>query len=143
MRQEDISEESFKIKNQEYVLLTFTKESAPDLRQAIAISERRNEKMLTVDEASELLANYESRAALSKALGSEQRITWSYIYTGKFSHIAASIGNDWSSRELRIAEHTDTGIYSSPILLLKKAKHEETTQFPDFRNAILSKLKRL
>ena len=143
MRQEDISEESFKIKNQEYVLLTFTKESAPDLRQAIAISERRNEKMLTVDEASELLANYESRAALSKALGSDQRIIWSYIYTGKFSHIAASIGNDWSSRELRIAEHTDTGIYSSPILLLKKAKHEETTQLPDFRNAILSKLKRL
>ncbi len=143
MRQENISEESFKIKTQEYVLLTFTKERAPDLRQAIAISERRNEKMLTFDEARELLANYESRAALSKALGSDQRIIWSYIYTGKFSHIAASIGNDWSSRELRIAEHTDTGIYSSPILLLKKAKHEETTQLPDFRNAILSKLKRL
>ena len=143
MRQENISEESFKIKTQEYVLLTFTKESAPDLRQAIAISERRNEKMLTFDEASELLANYESRTALSKALGSDQRIIWSYIYTGKFSHIAASIGNDWSSRELRIAEHTDTGIYSSPILLLKKAKHEETTQIPYFRNAILSKLKRL
>ena len=143
MRQENIFEESFKIKTQEYVLLTFTKESAPDLRQAIAISERRNEKMLTFDEARELLANYESRAALSKALGSDQRIIWSYIYTGKFSHIAASIGNDWSSRELRIAEHTDTGIYSSPILLLKKAKHEETTQFPDFRDMLLSKLKRL
>ncbi len=140
---EDAFEKSFKIKTQEYVILTFTKESAPSLREAIAISEKRDEKMLTVEEAMGHLANHESRAVLSNALDSDQRIVWSYLYTTRFGHIAASIGNDWSSRELRIAEHTDTGIYPSPILLLKRAKHEEAPQFSDFRNVVLSKLKRL
>ena len=143
IRQEHVSEESFEIKNKGYALLTFTQENAPNLREAIAISERRGEAMLTIDDAVELLANYESRTALSKELDADKRTVWSYLYTGKFGHTAASIGNDWSSRELRIAEHTDTGIYTSPVLLLKKAKHEEAQHLSDFRAVTLRKLRRL
>ncbi len=142
IRQENISEESFKIKGYEYTLLTFTKENAPNLREAIAISERRGEAMLTIDDAVGLLANYESRTALSKELDADKRIVWSYLYTGRFSHIAASIGNDWSSRELRIAEHTDTGIYKSPVLLLKKQSTEQNAKFSDIKMAILKSISR-
>ena len=143
MIQEQASEESFEIKNQGYVLLTFTKENAPDLQGAIAIAERRGEKMLAVGEARELIADYESRAVLSKALNSDKRIVWSYLNTGSFSHTAASIGNDWSSRELRIAEHTDDGIYQSQTLLLKRAKPVEAQHLSDFRTVMLRKLRKL
>jgi hypothetical protein len=82
VRQENVFEENFKIKNQEYTLLTFNKESAPNLREAIAISDRRNERMLTVEEAIMIIADYESKTALSAILHADQRVTWSYLYTG-------------------------------------------------------------
>lgn len=142
MRQENVFEENFKIKNQEYTLLTFNKESAPNLREAIAISDRRNERMLTVEEAIMIIADYESKTALSAILHADQRVTWSYLYTGTFSHTAASIGNDWSSRELHIAEHTDSGIYPSPNLLLKKHSAEEHVKFYDIKRTMLKSISR-
>jgi hypothetical protein len=142
VRQENVFEENFKIKNQEYTLLTFNKESAPNLREAIAISDRRNERMLTVEEAIMIIADYESKTALSAILHADQRVTWSYLYTGKFSHTAASIGNDWSSRALHIAEHTDSGIYPSPNLLLKKHSAEEHVKFYDIKRTMLKSISR-
>ncbi len=133
---EGISEHSFYINKERYTLLKFDSGNGPDLHNAVKISEERDERMLTVEEAENLLADPKAKASLSRELSAEEKITWSYLRTPAYGHIVASIGNSWESRGLRTMIHADFGNYRSPILLLKESNPAQATATIHLKNVL-------